>query len=118
MIDAYILLHQLGVAHSTEAWLDGKLVGGLYGVALGNLYAGESMFALEPNASKIAFVWLFKQLVQWGFELTDCQVFTEHLQRFGATEISRREYLNKLPSLVSVPREFKKWSFDSGFSPI
>ena len=117
MIDAYLKLFELGIAHSVEAWKEGILVGGLYGISIGNFYAGESMFALEPNASKVAFVWQVFQMKQWGIELIDCQVYTDHLKRFGAKDISRKEYLDVLPSLFSVPREFKNWSFDEGFKP-
>ncbi|MBM76067.1 MAG: leucyl/phenylalanyl-tRNA--protein transferase [Proteobacteria bacterium] len=117
MIDAYVKLFELGIAHSVEAWKEGILVGGLYGISIGNFYAGESMFALEPNASKVAFVWQVFQMKQWGIELIDCQVYTDHLKRFGAKDISRKEYLDVLPSLFSVPREFKNWSFDEGFKP-
>ena len=89
---AYITLHAMGLAHSAEAWLAGELVGGLYGVSLGSIFFGESMFAVAPDASKVAFVTLMTHLRAWGFELVDSQVYTDHLARFGAREIPRRDY--------------------------
>src|SRR5690606_31997210 len=86
MAAAYIRLHELGFAHSAEAWQDEVLVGGLYGVSLGGVFFGESMFARVSEASKVAFVELAQQLERWRFELIDCQVHTEHLARFGAEE--------------------------------
>ena len=88
MIEAYVRLHEQGFAHSAEAWRDGELCGGLYGVSLGRAFFGESMFADESDASKVAFVRLVNQLAAWDFELVDCQVETEHLARFGATTVS------------------------------
>jgi leucyl/phenylalanyl-tRNA--protein transferase len=86
MACAYARLHELGFAHSAEAWQDGELVGGLYGVSLGAAFFGESMFADRPDASKVAFASLVQQLEAWRFELIDCQVHTEHLARFGARD--------------------------------
>jgi leucyl/phenylalanyl-tRNA--protein transferase len=103
MIRAYETLHALGHAHSVEAWLADELVGGLYGVAVGALFCGESMFAHAPDASKIAFVSLARQLAGWGFELIDCQVHTEHLERFGGEEWPRRRYLDELARLRDRP---------------
>lgn len=103
MVRAYETLHALGHAHSVEAWLADELVGGLYGVAVGALFCGESMFAHAPDASKIAFVTLARQLAGWGFELIDCQVHTEHLERFGAEEWPRRRYLDALARLRDRP---------------
>jgi len=100
MIDAYHRLHQLGHAHSIESWHEGELVGGLYGVALGRIFFGESMFALKTDASKVAFVHLMRRLYRWGFELVDCQVTTAHLQRFGAREIARERFLTLLAHAV------------------
>jgi leucyl/phenylalanyl-tRNA---protein transferase len=113
MMAAYDRLFALGHAHSVEAWFDGQLVGGVYGVAVGALFCGESMFALAPDASKIAFVKLIHQLDRWGFGLIDCQVYTEHLDRFGAVEWPRARFLAKLAAL----RERKldtptPWAFD------
>jgi len=117
MLRAYIDLHRLGFAHSAEAWLDGKLVGGLYGVAVGRLFAGESMFALEPDASKVAFVWLVRQLQRWGFPLIDSQAPTAHLERFGARSIPRDEYLEAIRPLVRMPGRPGLWRFDEDFQP-
>ncbi|WP_457625947.1 leucyl/phenylalanyl-tRNA--protein transferase [Persephonella sp.] len=96
MIDAYIKLHEMGYAHSVEVYLNGKLVGGLYGVSLGGVFFGESMFHLVPDASKVAFVHLVKRLEKWGFDMIDCQQSTPHMARFGAVEIPRREFLDIL----------------------
>jgi leucyl/phenylalanyl-tRNA--protein transferase len=86
---AYNILHQLGVAHSAEAWKDGKLVGGLYGIKMGKLFFGESMFSNQSNASKFAFINYVKQLEAEGIVLIDCQVYTEHLESLGAEMIDR-----------------------------
>jgi leucyl/phenylalanyl-tRNA--protein transferase len=96
MIDAYIHLHELGYAHSIEAWSQGKLVGGLYGLALGRAFFGESMFYRKSNASKIAFVIFVHALMEQDFHLIDCQQTTQHLLRFGAQEVSRKEFLLRL----------------------
>jgi leucyl/phenylalanyl-tRNA--protein transferase len=112
---AYNTLHQLGFAHSCEAWDGDRLVGGLYGVGLGRLYSGESMFAHAPDASKVAFVHLSQQLTRWGFGLIDCQVYTAHLERFGAREIPRTEYLGLIAALVDGPGRVGPWSFDPDF---
>lgn len=115
MVRAYETLHALGQAHSVEAWLADELVGGLYGVAVGALFCGESMFAHAPDASKIAFVTLVRQLAGWGFELIDCQVHTEHLERFGAEEWPRRRYLDALARLRDRPAgpSSTVWRLDS-----
>lgn len=84
---AYIKLHELGFAHSAEAWQDGQLVGGLYGVRLGNIFFGESMFSLKSNASKFAFINYSKTLLQENVKLIDCQVYTKHLESLGARMI-------------------------------
>ena len=97
---AYIELHTLGFAHSAEAWLDGKLVGGLYGVRLGKVFFGESMFSFEDNASKFAFINYVQQLTKEGTELIDCQVYTSHLESLGAKMISRIEFTKKLQQLI------------------
>ena len=97
VIDAYTLLHLNGYAHSAEAWQDGQLVGGLYGIKLGNVFFGESMFSLLPNASKFAFIEYTRLLRQEGVKIIDCQVYTNHLQSLGARMISRTEFTNYLP---------------------
>ena len=92
MRSAYIHLHELGIAHSVEVWLDDKLAGGIYGLALGRVYFGESMFSRHQDASKIALVALCRQLQQWGFTLLDCQLSNPHLMSMGAKEIPREEF--------------------------
>jgi len=93
---AYIDLHQLGYAHSIEAWHDGKLVGGLYGIAIGLVFFGESMFHTQTDASKIAFVSLIQQLTEWGYQMIDCQVHSNHLVSLGAEEIPRNHFISLL----------------------
>lgn len=116
MIRAYQALHRLGFAHSVEAWDEaGQLVGGLYGVAVGRLFSGESMFADAPDASKVAFVHLVRQLDRWGFPWVDSQVHTEHLARFGALEVSRRAYLAQALPLARKSDQPGPWSFDADF---
>jgi leucyl/phenylalanyl-tRNA--protein transferase len=89
---AYIQLHELGIAHSVEAWIDGSLVGGIYGLAIGRVFFGESMFSDTQDASKIALVALCHQLQQWKFSAMDCQVSNPHLLSMGAVEVSRKEF--------------------------
>ncbi|HHB92908.1 MAG TPA: leucyl/phenylalanyl-tRNA--protein transferase, partial [Thioploca sp.] len=113
MRDAYCELHDNGFAHSVEAWHGGKLVGGLYGIALGKVFFGESMFTRVNDASKVAFANFVWQLQNWGYELIDCQVATEHLRRFGATEISRPKYRNLLDNLCEQNGFAGKWQFDN-----
>ncbi len=107
---AYERLHELGYAHSAESWRDGALVGGLYGVSLGACFFGESMFAVEADASKVAFVHLVEQLQAWEFELIDCQVHTEHLERFGAVEWPRARFLEALRHALVAPTRRGPWS--------
>jgi leucyl/phenylalanyl-tRNA--protein transferase len=99
----YTALHRLGHAHSVEVFLRGELVGGLYGVALGGSFCGESMFARADDASKVALIGLCAHLIELGFSLLDCQVMTAHLSRFGARELPRRLYLRALRAAVSRP---------------
>ncbi len=115
---AFRALHLRGHTHSVEAWKDGVLIGGLYGVVVGGMFCGESMFALEPDASKVAFVWLVRQLEVWGFGFIDCQVPTPHLARFGAEEIPRATYLAHLDRLKAWSGPSGPWSFDQGFRPL
>ena len=93
---AYIEMHRLGHAHSVETWRDGKLVGGLYGIAIGQVFFGESMFSRESDASKIAFAHLVTQLKAWQFSLIDCQVGSTHMSSLGATEITRPVFMNHI----------------------
>jgi leucyl/phenylalanyl-tRNA--protein transferase len=111
MLHAYCELHRLGFAHSAEAFAGDRLVGGLYGVSLGSIFFGESMFAREPDASKVAFVALVRQLAQWGFELIDCQQPTHHLARFGAVLWSRSCYLDALARCTARPTRRGAWRF-------
>lgn len=97
---AYTRLHALGYAHSAETWVDGKLAGGLYGVRLGKVFFGESMFSLVSNASKYAFIKYTQQLQQEGVMLIDCQVYTPHLESLGATMIPRQQFIDALHRLV------------------
>ena len=106
IIESYVLLHDLGHAHSVEAWRDEKMVGGLYGVAIGGAFFGESMFHDVTNASKIALCALVERLRARRFALLDTQWLTPHLQRFGAIEISRREYVYLLARAVALSRNF------------
>lgn len=92
MIDAYTLLHEKGYAHSAETWQGNKLVGGLYGIKLGNIFFGESMFSLQPNASKYAFILFVKHLQTLGVKLIDCQLYTTHLESLGAEMIAGKEF--------------------------
>jgi leucyl/phenylalanyl-tRNA--protein transferase len=112
MIEAYTHMHKLGLAHSIEAWNGDVLVGGLYGVSLGGAFFGESMFSRAPDASKIAFVATVHQLEAWGIRLIDCQVHTDHLQRFGAFEVPRAEYLTQLALALKRPTRRGMWQFD------
>ncbi|MCP3867173.1 MAG: leucyl/phenylalanyl-tRNA--protein transferase [Gammaproteobacteria bacterium] len=96
MKHAYGELHRMGHAHSVEVWLDGSLVGGLYGVAIGQVFFGESMFSLERDASKCGFVRLVRQLIKWDFRMIDCQIHSNHLVSLGAREISRGLFCDHL----------------------
>jgi leucyl/phenylalanyl-tRNA--protein transferase len=113
MEDAYIQLHRSGLAHSVESWHDGELAGGLYGVALGSIFFGESMFTKKSNASKVAFVTLVRQLIKWNFTLVDCQVTTGHLISFGAREIPRSEFMEKLKEALKMRTKKGKWNLES-----
>lgn len=113
MRDAYRRLHEAGVAHSAEAWMGDRLVGGLYGVSLGGAFFGESMFALEPDASKIAFVTLCRHLEKWGFGLIDSQVTNEHTARFGTEEIPRAEFLTRVQAELRKPGRVGKWAVEN-----
>ena len=106
MIAAYSLLHELGWAHSVETWQDDELVGGIYGVALGGFFAGESMFHFVSDASKVAMVHLFAHLRRQGFQLFDTQSATAHTRRMGAIEIPRTEYLQRLDAALHSPISF------------
>jgi leucyl/phenylalanyl-tRNA--protein transferase len=110
MMDAYVALHELGWAHSVESWQDGRLVGGLYGVALGRMFFGESMFSRVSEASKVAFVHLVRQLVAWDFPLIDCQMRTDLLAAFGARDMPRVEFTRRVAELVNYPDRRGPWT--------
>jgi len=103
MMRAYTRMAELGHAHSVEAWADGQLAGGLYGVAVGRIFYGESMFTRRSNASKVAVSWLARQLDRWQFELIDCQMSTEHLASLGAREVPRADFLRRLERGIALP---------------
>jgi leucyl/phenylalanyl-tRNA--protein transferase len=103
-------LHRLGLAHSVEAWEDGSLVGGLYGLSLGGMFCGESMFHRRPNASKAAFAALAERLAGWDFLFIDCQVYSGHLAALGAREWSRRRFLRELGQALAHPTRIGSWN--------
>ncbi len=113
MIQAYLRLHQRHQAHSVEVWCDGELAGGLYGIALGRVFFGESMFSRRTDASKVALVHLARTLDQWGYRLIDCQVRTEHLVSLGAQEIPRREFIRQLRACKCIPGREGTWNQSS-----
>jgi leucyl/phenylalanyl-tRNA--protein transferase len=110
MKQAYLHLHRAGYAHSFETWRGGELVGGLYGVALGRMFYGESMFSRATDASKVALVWLVEELKRRNYPLVDCQVHTPLLESLGAREIPRAEFLRALAGLVNYAQPPMKWS--------
>ena len=116
MIEAYTELHHQGYAHSVECWHNEQLVGGLYGIAIGKVFFGESMFSRESDASKTAFVYLNKQLEQWDFKLVDCQVYTSHLESLGAKMIPREEFITLLNQYAIDQGKHKKWSTNADLS--
>lgn len=109
---AYITLHELGHAHSVEVWQDGQLSGGLYGISLGPMFFGESMFALRDNASKVALLALARQLEAWGFRLIDCQMPTPHLARMGAAPMARSTFKHWLWKYRDQPGRGGPWQFE------
>ena len=114
MIRAYVRLHHAGFAHSVECRLDGRLVGGLYGVSLGRAFFGESMFHLEPDASKTAFAHLAALLASWDFHFIDCQQPTPHVARFGSVNIPRSKYLERLAAALEYPAVIGPWGQTRG----
>lgn len=110
MAQAYARLHRLGIAHSIEAWLDGELAGGLYGLSLGRMFFGESMFSQVSDASKVVLVRLCQALACWDYPLLDCQVHNDHLERMGAETWSRDRYLARLAQLVTYPDTPGQWT--------
>ena len=111
IIEAYSTLNGMGITHSVESYLDGKLVGGLYGVVVGKLFCGESMFSLVSDASKSAYAILIKHLKHWGYDFIDCQVPTQHLKSLGAKEVTREYFLKRL-SKVNMENIEHNWEID------
>jgi leucyl/phenylalanyl-tRNA---protein transferase len=116
MIKAYITLHKAGFAHSVESWCEGELVGGLYGVSLGRVFFGESMYYLRKDASKVALTYLVRLLQYWDFQMVDCQVATANLLRFGAQEISRFRFLKRLSGALRYSTRRGPWCFPDDLS--
>ena len=112
LAEGYISLHRAGYAHSVETWIEGVLAGGLYGVSIGRMFYGESMFTRASDASKMALAHLARQLERWQFPLIDCQMSTSHLASLGAREISRNDFLRSLSELVNYPTRSGTWRFD------
>ncbi|MGC6533506.1 MAG: leucyl/phenylalanyl-tRNA--protein transferase [Flavobacteriales bacterium] len=117
MVSAYINLHRLGIAHSIEVWRGDALVGGLYGLSLGNLFFGESMFSKANNMSKVAFICLARGLERWGMPLIDCQVENDHLISLGAQAMPRAEFLEHLRRGMEAPTRRGSWSDATVFHP-
>jgi leucyl/phenylalanyl-tRNA--protein transferase len=113
MISAYNQLHQQGFAHSIECWLDDELVGGLYGVAIGRIFFGESMFSKVKDSSKIALITLCQQLSRWNFPFIDCQVHSDHLASLGAKEIPRDDFIEQLNLLCPQSQHDVSWQLDN-----
>ena len=116
MMRAYERLHAAGAAHSIEVWCADELIGGLYGVALGRMFYGESMFSRRPDGSKIALAYLCAQLARWRFPIIDCQMRTSHLQSLGARDMPRREFVRLVDRLVREPGPAGGWVFDPDIS--
>ena len=112
MVEAYEAFHRAGHAHSLETWIGDELAGGLYGVAVGRVFFGESMFTRATDASKIALAHLARQLERWGYGIIDCQMTTPHLARLGAREIPRAAFIRKLGELVNYPQTGGIWRLD------
>ncbi len=115
MIEAYVQMHKLGYAHSIEAWRDGRLMGGLYGISLGGMFFGESMFSRESNASKAAFIVLADNLLRLGFDLIDSQVHTDHMESLGAIEMDRTDFLKLVTDSVQRETISGNWGNNSLF---
>jgi len=112
MIQAYSKLYEMGFAHSVETWMDGELVGGLYGISLGRMFAGESMFFRKSNASKIALVALVTFVRSYQFDFIDCQMHTSHLKNFGAENIPRNDFLRLLSNSLKHDHLQGRWVYD------
>ncbi|MCU0325731.1 MAG: leucyl/phenylalanyl-tRNA--protein transferase [Spirosomaceae bacterium] len=118
IIEAYCDLNSMGMAHSVETYIDERLVGGLYGVAIGSAFFGESMFYLEPNASKVAFHYLIQILKQQNFQLLDTQFINDNVKRFGAIEIRKAQYMNLLKKAISTKAYFTETEVEHLFKHI
>lgn len=105
MLKAFQRLHTMDIAHSVEVWHDDKLIGGLYGIAMGSIFFGESMFSRRTDASKIALYWLAQTLLEWGFNLIDCQVYSEHLESLGAVTVDRQQFITHLDRHIDDPSQ-------------
>ena len=116
MLEAYCRLHELGFAHSVEAWVGDELAGGVYGVSIGALFAGESMFHVRTGASLAALVALLLQLRAWGVRLFDCQTHSAHAERLGASLVRRRAYLADLRRALEQPTRRGRWTFDENIA--
>jgi leucyl/phenylalanyl-tRNA---protein transferase len=112
MRQAYVRLYELGHAHSVECWREGELAGGLYGVCVGRVFSGESMFSRYPDASKVALVALARQLERWGYRLIDCQLHSEHLARLGAVNVPRSQFVALLQRWASGPEFPDAWHLE------
>ncbi|MCU7904323.1 MAG: leucyl/phenylalanyl-tRNA--protein transferase [Candidatus Thiodiazotropha sp. (ex Epidulcina cf. delphinae)] len=117
MIEAYRQQHLMGMAHSVEVWQDNDLIGGLYGMAVGGVFFGESMFSRESDSSKIALVHLSRKLADWGFSMIDCQVYTKHLASLGAEEIPRTTFCSNLEQWTRLPGRPGSWSSEGKVYP-
>ncbi len=115
LIESFNVLHGMGIAHSVESYQNGELVGGLYGLTIGKVFCGESMFTYKSDASKAAYYMLVKHLKKWGYDFIDCQVPTTHLKSLGAKEISRNEFLKRLYA-VHMDETTHTWNVDSKIS--
>lgn len=113
LIRCYTEMHKAGFAHSAEAWLGDELVGGLYGVSLGGMFCGESMFHTVNDASKIAFVTLCRQLTRWGFDFVDAETYTEHMARYGTEPWPRERFLQALAATLKRPTRAGTWVLDA-----
>lgn len=118
ILDLYETLHRLGYAHSVECWVEGRMVGGLYGVSIGAGFFGESMFSTERDTSKLALMWLVARLNAGGFWLLDTQFVTDHLTSVGAIEINRADYQTQLRSAISTEADFWKLPLDAGYEAV
>jgi leucyl/phenylalanyl-tRNA--protein transferase len=112
MLEAYTRLHAMGYAHCVETWIDGELAGGLYGIAIGRMFYGESMFSRKTDASKLALAHLCRQLDAWDFGLVDCQMETAHLASMGARPIPRKVFLREVKRLIKLQPVSSPWCFE------